>query len=223
MKSFKTRFLSLFVIVFISACGGNASEPAPAVVTSTTVPTAIPEAAQPTATPAYQAVSPIPSDEASPPVLIEIPAIGLLEAVAPMTWGIAQVDGQRTTVWQVPDDAAGWHIDSAGVAAAGNLILSGHQEQGDAVFKAISLGSVETGHEIFLTNENGERFAYRVTAVSEPIPLEGTTAEQLDQVEEYYEQDEAPKLTLITGWPDFTTTHRLFVVAELLGQAMDGS
>lgn len=209
----KKLYFALLSFVFLTGCQGDS--PAPSAVIES--PTAEVVVAEPTATPSYQFIEPLPVLDAVPPVLIEIPAVGLLHPVMPMEWEVAEVEGQRTTVWKVPDNAAGWHINSVGVGAKGNIILSGHQEQDSAVFKSIALGSVQVGQEIFLTDEEGSSYVYRVIEVSEPIPLDGTTSEQFATIEQYYAQGTQPRLTLITGWPDFSTTHRLFVVAEFVG------
>lgn len=208
------RFYSIITTSLILLAGCRDTSPEPTALIP--VPTAA--SVQATSTPSYQNIEPLSETEATPPILIEVSSVGLLHSITPMEWEVTDVNGQRTTVWKVPDDAAGWHIDSARAGMGGNVILSGHQEQGAAVFRSIALGSVQVGQEIYLTGESGQVFVYKVTEVSEPIPLDGTTAEQFALMERYYTAGEKPLLTLITGWPDFTTTHRLFVVAELVGQ-----
>ncbi|MFN3980786.1 MAG: hypothetical protein ACK4SA_10430, partial [Caldilinea sp.] len=55
-----------------------------------------------------------------PPVTIEIPALSLVIPVAPMGWESAEVEGRTTTRWVVPDDAAGWALNSARAGDEGN-------------------------------------------------------------------------------------------------------
>jgi sortase (surface protein transpeptidase) len=150
-----------------------------------------------------------------PPVRIDIPSLGLEIPVAPMTWESAVVDGQRTTRWVVPDRAAGWAVNSAGAGSAGNSVVAGHQARGSAVFEALSLGEVEVEQEILVLDEIGNTFVYRVVEVSAPIPLIGATAQEAAQAAAYVAPTTDARLTLVTGWPSATTTHRLFVVAEL--------
>lgn len=215
LSKMKLLLIVLSVLsTIVIGCGETSVVSTPSALSTVEAPTSEPLSATPT----LQALEPIPESELTPPVLIEIPAAGLLHTVVPMTWEVAEVDGRRTTVWRVPEEAAGWHIDSANAGAVGNVILSGHQEQGEAVFKAISLGSVSIGQEVNLTDGSGNTFVYRISEISEPIPLEGVTADQLASVEKYYAQSQDSLLTLITGWPDFTTTHRLFVQAEMIGR-----
>lgn len=208
------RLLNLFVLIALCTTGCRSSIGVPDSVTEDpTLP-----AATPTLDIAVTAIDALDDAAAAPPVLLEIPAIDMMHPVTAMEWEIADVDGERTTVWRVPEAAVGWHIDSARAGAHGNVILSGHQQIGAAVFKPIALGSVTQGQKILLTSESGQVFVYQVVEVSEPIPLEGATAEQVEQANQYYATSTEPRLTLITGWPDFTTTHRIFIVAQFLGQ-----
>jgi sortase (surface protein transpeptidase) len=134
-----------------------------------------------------------------------------------MGWTVVDVDGQRTTRWVVPADEVGWHITSAGAGGAGRVVLSGHQALGLAPFKPLALGEIVPGQEILLTDSEGIVFVYRVTEVTEPIPLTGATAEEEALAASYLAPSDEALLTLVTGWPDFTTTHRVFAVAEFLG------
>jgi sortase (surface protein transpeptidase) len=117
----------------------------------------------------------------------------------------------------VPLEAIGWHVNSAGAGQAGNVVLSGHQAQGAALLAPLALGDIAVGQELLLTDAQGQVFLYSVTEVSDPIPVTGATAEDDALAATYAAPSSQPKLTLITGWPDFTTTHRIFAVAELVG------
>ncbi len=97
------------------------------------------------------------------------------------------------------------------------MLISGRQADGAAVFAPLALGSVTSGQEIWLSDQDGVTFVYQVSEVSEPIPITGATDEEIERAAAYQEQSDTAKLTLITGWPDFTTTHRVFVVADFLG------
>lgn len=157
--------------------------------------------------------------EASSPVSIAIPELDLTIPVKPMGWESVGSEGQRTTRWVVPEDAAGWALNSAGAGAAGNLVLAGHQTRGDAVFAALALGEVEVGQDILVTDEAGVEFTYRVVEASAPLVLLGATAEEHAQAAAYLAPTEDARLTMVTGWPADTTTHRIFVVAELASGA----
>lgn len=181
---------------------------------TTAVPTAEPMNASEVIT-----AEPLSLDDALPPVSLAIPEIDLETDVTPMGWRISQTESGNTTVWDVPYSTAGWHVTSAGAGAEGNVILSGHQVIGEAVFEALALGEVEVGQQIYLTNEDDETFVYEVTTVADPIPLVGATVQDLESAEAFVAPSEDALLTLVTGWPDFSTTHYLFVSAEFIGIA----
>jgi len=152
-----------------------------------------------------------------PPVSLRVPDLALELPITAMGWVVTEANGQRTTEWIVPLDSIGWHVNSAGAGGAGNTILSGHQASGDALFAPLALGDIAAGQEIQLVDDQGQTFIYRVTEVSEPIPLVGATEEDNALAQTYVAPTTTPQLTLVTGWPDFTTTHRIFAVAEYVG------
>ena len=162
-------------------------------------------------------VEPLSLEQAVPPVGLSIPEIELAAVVEPMGWSVAEENGQRTTKWIVPDAAVGWHVNSAGAGAGGNTILSGHQIQGDAIFAPIALGEVAVGQQVLVEDEEGVVFVYEVVDVSEPIPVNGASAAEEEAALAFVSDDGEAVLTLITGWPDFTTTHRVFVQGVLSG------
>ncbi len=204
--------IGLLGALFLAACQPLTPTPAPAEVTDTATPEAATTAASalPTDAPATE-----PVVTAAAPVNLSLPELGLDIAVAPMGWEIVEVDGQRTTQWVVPENAAGWAINSAGAGGMGNMVIAGHQTRGDAVFAALALGEVEPGQKIVVTDAAGAKFTYQVVEVSEPLPLLGATAAERAQAEAFVAPSTDARLTLVTGWPADTTTHRIFVVAEL--------
>ena len=162
-------------------------------------------------------IDPYPADQTAGPVRVQIPAIGLDAPIIAMGWRVAMVDGVRTTVWDVPEDVAGWHINSVGAGGLGNTVISGRQTGENAVFAPLALGSVAAGQDVFLTDGDGITFAYRIVEVTEPIPVTGATPDELARGASYFEPTPTSQLTLVTGWPEFTTTHRIFAVAEFVG------
>ncbi len=193
----------------------------PAAIEPTAKPT---KAAQPTPVSASpqtttQSAEPVSADEASAPVQLRIPAIELDVVVSPMGWRVTEVGGARTTVWALPEAGVGWHPDSAPAGSEGNVVISGHQLLGDAAFAPLALGDVVAGQEVLLTDSEGRTFVYQVTAVSEPLPISDASSEELALAAQYTAQSSDPGLTLITGWPDFSSTHRLFVSAKFVGVA----
>jgi len=162
---------------------------------------------------------PVALDQAAAPVKLSIPALHLEMPVTPMGWEVVEANGQPTTKWVVPKNAIGWHVNSAGAGAIGNTILSGHQAQGEALLAPLATGEIVVGQELVLTDANGQTFTYRVTEVTEPIAMTGASQAEIAKAASYVAQTAKPQLTLITGWPDFTTTHRVFAVAEFVSKA----
>lgn len=162
--------------------------------------------------------APVALSEAKAPLLFQIPELGISLEIVTMGWVVTEENGQRTTEWIVPTEAVGWHANSAGAGGAGNLLLSGHQAVGSAVFAPLALGDIIEGQEVDLTDVDGQTFRYRVVEVSEPIPLLGATEEDNALSRSYVQPSENAILTMMTGWPDFTTTHRIFAVAEYVGR-----
>ena len=152
-----------------------------------------------------------------PPTLLRIPDLSLELPITPMGWQVTEANGQRTTQWLVPVDTVGWQVNSAAAGATGNTILAGHQSSGAAIFAPLALGDIVVGQDVQLVDEAGKVFLYRVIEVSEPIAIVGATEEDNALAQTYVAPTEAAQLTLMTGWPDFTTTHRIFAVAEYVG------
>jgi hypothetical protein len=199
--------IGLCLVLLLSACQ-LIIPPVPLVMgieTSTTPP------------PMVAPLAPLPVAQSLSPVQFAIPALGLEAPVVPMGWEVAEVDGEWTTQWVVPDDAIGWHVNSAGAGAAGRVILSGHQVMGAAPLAALAQGAVTPGQEILLTDADGVVFVYRIIEVSEPLSLLEPSAEEEALTAAYLAPTNEALLTVITGWPDFSTTHRIFAVAELVG------
>jgi hypothetical protein len=96
-------------------------------------------------------------------------------------------------------------------------VISGRQVEGAAVFAPLALGSVALGQEVLVTDGDGITFVYRIVEVTDPIPVTGATPDELARGASYFEPTTTAQLTLVTGWPDFTTTHRIFAVAEFVG------
>jgi len=164
-------------------------------------------------------VQAVAADKAAAPVRLQIPDIGMDVPVTPMEWHVITVGGTRTTAWDVPLDSLGWHTNSAGAGAKGNVLLSGRQADGDALLEPLALGSIKPGQDVILTDENGAEFTYRIREVSEPIPVSGATEEEEALALEYVAPTDEAELTLISGWPEFTTTHRIFAVADLVDRS----
>jgi sortase (surface protein transpeptidase) len=188
--------------------------PAITVTTVTTVTTSA-------GAPADSIVMPTEGDAASyaanRPITLTIPAIGLDAPVVPMGWEVALIDNKVTTRWTVPLDAVGWEVNSAGAGDAGNVILVGHQALGSGLLRPLALGEIEIGQEILVMVADGTTHIYQVSEETPPITAIGATVEETAQAAAYLAPGDTAKLTLVTGWPADTTTHRVFVVADYVG------
>lgn len=215
------RLLFLFLLIaMLGLAGCTTAAPLPP-ATSTPAPAAVatptPELVEsPSTGMASTATTDTPAADRLPPVLLSIPEIDMEVAVSSMTWRVVETDGVRTTTWVLPESGAGWHPNSAGVGDNGNVVISGHQLLGDAPFAPIALGDIEVGQEILLTNANGEMFTYEVIEVTEPLPISSDPVAEAAMAERYLTQTQVPTLTLISGWPDYSTTHRVIVIAHLV-------
>ena len=207
--------LSALLMFVVSACGSAPTEAVDGSGSAASEASSS-DAISASGTP-FEGIDPLSADQALLPVMLSIPDIQLEATVEPMGWSVEEVDGERLTKWIVPDNAVGWHVNSAGAGASGNLILSGHQVRGEALLAPLSLGDVVVGQEILVEDEEGVVFVYQITDISEPIPASGASEDEMEQAMSYLNQTDEAVLTLITGWPDFTTTHRIFAQAELLG------
>lgn len=215
-----TRSLRLALIGLLVGLMALAVAACQTIGTATTGPASLSQAApaQPTLRP-EERVAPLPTAaaEAPKPVRLAIPAIQLDVPVVPMGWTVSSRDG-ISVQWELPTGAAGWHVNSARAGGPGNTVISGSQYEGDAVFAPLSLGDAAVGQDVILTDSAGVTYTYRITQVLEPLPLRGADAGAKATARALVEQAGVTRLTLITGWPNFTTTHRQFVVAEIVGE-----
>ncbi len=146
------------------------------------------------------------------PLHIAIAAAGIDVPVQPLAWERYSNGEGTSTRWVLPTDAAGWHPDSARPGETGTILLSGAQLDG-GVFAPIALGDVQVGQTVQLLDSAGVEHRYQITDVTAPIALEGDPSAS-GRIAEIMAPTSSNRLLLITGWPDFTTTHRIFVVAE---------
>lgn len=206
----KTLFTAL--LLFATAC-----QSADATSMATALPTATSTVvAEPAATEAAQRSQVIAPEAAGVPVRLTAAALNFAVLIEPMRWQVSEVEGTRQAVWLVPEASAGWHINSARPGTAGNMVISGHHLAGAAVFAPLARGEFAVGTQLLVSDDQGRDFLYQVREVSQPIPVKGSAAEQ-QQAAAYLAATPQPQLTLVTGWPDFSDTHYLFVRAELVG------
>ena len=169
--------------------------------TPTTVPTDTPV---PSPTPAALHTAHVPPDR------IVIPAIDLDAPVVPIGWHVEEQGGQKVSVWDVPDDAAGWHRTSAYPGNSGNVVLNGHHNIRGEVFRYLI--DLEPQASILLYVGD---IVYHYTVTEKHILKEkGEPSEVRYQNALWIAPTSDERLTLVTCWPYTSNTHRLIVVAR---------
>ena len=153
--------------------------------------------------PVFSAVSKPPTGEIvavpKPPIAPAIPPSWLEIPTINMDTPVVEVFLQDN-VWQVADDAAGYH-HGTGLPGAGNVVMAGHKGVRGAVFARLE--ALTPGHDIFVTAAD-TRYHYRVRETRRVWPSE---------VEVMYPTP-SPTLTLLTctNWD----LQRFVVVADLV-------
>ena len=168
-------------------------------------------------TSALQSTTPLAADAVGRPVQLIAPTLNLTIPIEEMGWQVTQVEGERKAVWEVPENSAGWHLNSARPGTAGNMVLSGHHLLGAAVFAPVARGELSPDTQLLINDDQGHTYLYRVSKVGTPIPALGASAAEQQQADAYLAPSPQATLTLVTGWPDFSDTHYLFLVANFIG------
>ncbi len=221
MKMFGGALVVLAVLL-LAACS-QPPAPTATVTAAPPAPTTAPATVTPAPTPTL-APTPTPQPVAAPTghaVRLVIPALQLDVPVVEVGWRIVtDPAGKRTTEWEIADNAAGHHINSAAPGTVGNVVISGHNNTQGAVFAAISRDhdqpapQLVPGSRIEVLTDNGQQFNYQVQKVElvaeENVPLSQRLANA-----RYLEPTREPVLTLITCWPPDGYSHRIIVVAQL--------
>ncbi len=148
------------------------------------------------------------AEEGQPPTRVVIPAIGLDAAVE--VAGVVVTPGGP--LWDVPEDAAGWHATSARLGEAGNLVLSGHHNTGGMVFR--DLHDLVVGDLIYLYA--GEEVHTYAVAQRVVLRETGATPARRQANAHWIRATDDERLTLVTCYPWWTNSHRLIVVARPL-------
>ncbi len=173
---------------------------------------------------ALPTIAPLPVGEGRPPVRLRIPALGLDTPVMPMGWHVVvDAEGVRSE-WDMVDDAAGHHLDSVYPGEAGNVVLSGHNNIGGAVFRDVCLigepgVTFGLGDAMILVDEAGRTFTYRVNGWHR-FPEANVSLRQRRENARYMAPTEHAQLTLITCWPLTSNTHRVVITGLLTAMTM---
>jgi len=169
------------------------------------------------------------------PVRITFPDLEIDAPVVEMGWEVAEVNGKRTSVWDldaIQGGVGGHLINSALPGQPGNVVIAGHHNIEGEVFKNISLAwddnSAEqhedgviwrsgklNGRTIAVGDAAGQAFTYVVEAMYK-LPDSDVSPTQRLENGRFMAPTSEPMLTLVTCWPFNTNTHRIVVVAKLV-------
>lgn len=147
------------------------------------------------------------------PARLVATTIGLDAPVVEMGWHIEEQFGAAVRVWDIPENEAAWHNNSAWPGLGSNVVISGHNASlGGQIFAEVE--ALQIGDLITLWNGRGKAFTYEVT---DRVIVRTLIASQenLAFLQRAMEPTPEERLTLITCWPNWTNTHRLVVMAEL--------
>jgi LPXTG-site transpeptidase (sortase) family protein len=146
----------------------------------------------------------------SSPDHIIVPTINLDAPIENVGWSAIEQNGLPVSTWVIPENAVGWHINSALPGHGGNVVLSGHHNLGGEVFR--NLVELQLGDRIIL-RAGGRDYHYAVT--DHFIVLErGAPEEQRHQNAQWIMPSVDERVTMITCWPYVDNSHRLIVVAK---------
>lgn len=146
----------------------------------------------------------------APPDRIVILSIGLDAPVAPIGWRIEEQNGQKASVWESPDNAAGWHNTSAYPGNSGNVVLNGHNNIRGEVFRYL----IDLEPEDHIMLYVGDTVYHYSVSEKYILKERGEPPEVRYQNAQWIAPTEDERLTLVTCWPYTSNTHRLIIVAK---------
>jgi sortase A len=163
------------------------------------------------------------------PVRFVIPDLKIDTKVQEMGWDVVQTKSGPVSEWSIPKNAAGHHINSAGIGQPDNLVISGHNNIYGRVFMPISQawtndGRVKVdsftdrshvldGREVFLYDGAGNQYKYVITDFYR-LKDTGVSAQQRETNGRFILPTGDERVTIITCWPPTNNTHRLVVIAR---------
>ena len=170
------------------------------------------EKATPKPTPSPTPTPTRPPAAESPPTRIVAPSIEMDAPIEAMGWELVDRDGTMTSEWQVPTDAAGWHLNSALPGHEENVVLSGHHSIEGKVFRYVV--DLEMGDEITLY-VGDTPYVYTVTDKYILKEMGVSTATRKKNAQWILPSGDE-RLTLVTCWPYEWpgNSHRVIVVAR---------
>lgn len=159
---------------------------------------------------AKQRAQAFPPPATNTPNRIVIPALNVDSKVIEVGWKTTILNSQAVSEWEVADYAVGYHKGSALLGAAGNTVMSGHNNINGEVFK--HLIDLKIGDEIFVYADDR---AYRYLVAQKLLLKEaGVSLAQRLQNAQWIAPTDDVRLTLVSCWPYNNNTHRVIIVAK---------
>ena len=144
------------------------------------------------------------------PTRLVIDSVGIDSVVAPVGWQVVEQNGQQYSIWQVADNAVGWHQTSARLGQPGNTIMTGHHNVKGEVFR--DLVNVEIGDKV-VAYVGDQKFEYQVE-LKTIVKEKGEPLEVRQRNAQWVAPTDDERLTFVTCWPYTNNTHRVIVVAK---------
>lgn len=145
------------------------------------------------------------------PIRLAAAAINLDTQVKPLGWRQVSNENGETSIWQMVDQAVGWHLNSAVPGQVGNAVMSGHNNIGGSVFR--NLHRLQPGDELTVWTNEGATVAYIVDEVKIVKEKYASAAQRAANAQAIAATTDE-RLTLISCWPAYSDTHRVIVVAH---------
>ncbi|MCW5878229.1 MAG: S8 family serine peptidase [Anaerolineales bacterium] len=140
---------------------------------------------------------------------ISIPKLNIASDVLPLGWQANRsLKDILKTEWDSPQGVVGWVVTSALPGDSGNVILYGHNNIYDAVFR--NLADLSEGDVIHLVSSGGLK-TYSVSEVH-LLPML-TDVQQSQAYSQFLQPTDEPVLTIISCWPYISNTHRVVIRA----------
>jgi LPXTG-site transpeptidase (sortase) family protein len=160
--------------------------------------------------PAEPAAQPV-GDNTVPTRLV-IESVGIDSVVIPVGWSVVEKDGHQYSIWQVADNAVGWHKTTARIGQPGNTVMAGHHNVKGEVFR--DLVNVEVGDKVVVyTGDIPHEYRVELKTI---VKEKGEPVEVRQKNAQWIAGTNDERLTFITCWPYTNNTHRVIVVAKPL-------
>lgn len=204
------RAIFVLIPLLLGCSFFDSFSPAPSAPTPLPKPTPMAQVVSQPAPPLKAALPTHPAQRGPLPDRLQIPNIRVDTPVVALGWSTTQNDNGRIfSEWEVADNAAGWHKNSALLGEQGNLVMSGHNNIKGAVFR--NLDQLKRGDKAIIWSGK-QHFDYQVSDVM-IVPEKYASIQQRLANAKWIGPFDDQRLTLVSCWPRDDNTHRIIVIA----------